>query len=180
MAYYSVPPSDFKTQLKINSTTGSEIVTKATVKGFARIDTTADDDLIDRMITQARIVVENYIGKDIVAKNRTYFSFFEGERFSLPFAPVATISSVKVEGNTATYESKGLDKEILALNQLPAKEVEVTYITAGLDDSLLQQAIIQLVTTYYDNRSDFVTGTIVSDIPTNVKGILSSYKNTFI
>jgi len=178
--YYSETPNDFHSQLKINSTTGGEIVTQANVKDFARIDTSTDDDLIDRMITQARIVIENYIGKDIVAKNRTYFSFFEKDRFALPFAPVSSISSVSVQGSTATYESKGLDKEIVELNELPAKEIEVTYITTGLDDSLLKQAIIQLAATYYDNRSDFVTGKTVAEVPTNVKSQLSSFKNTFI
>jgi hypothetical protein len=37
-----------------------------------------------------------------------------------------------------------------------------------------------MVSNYYDNRADFVTGTIVSDIPTNVKNILSGYKTMFI
>ncbi|HAI17698.1 MAG TPA: hypothetical protein DCM10_06560, partial [Xanthomarina gelatinilytica] len=50
----------------MNSTTGSEIVTTADVKSYARIDTSADDTLIARMITQARIWCENYISRDIV------------------------------------------------------------------------------------------------------------------
>ena len=50
-------------QIKINSTTGSEIVTATQVKNFARIDTSVDDDLIGRQITQARIWCENYISR---------------------------------------------------------------------------------------------------------------------
>ena len=42
-------------QIKINSTTGSEIISTADVKSYARIDTTADDTLIGQMITQAKI-----------------------------------------------------------------------------------------------------------------------------
>ena len=34
-------------QIKINSTTGSELITNTDVKLFARIDTTADDKLLD-------------------------------------------------------------------------------------------------------------------------------------
>lgn len=178
--YYSETPNDYHSQLKINSTTGSEIVTTAEVKNFVRIDTTSDDTIIGQMITKARIWCENFIGKDIVAKNRTYYSPFEKDRFALPFAPVASISTVTVEGSTATYTAKGLDNEIIELNELPAKDIKVTYVTSGLDDSLLKQAIFQLVATYYDNRADFVTGTIVSEVPTNVRSILSSYKNMFI
>jgi hypothetical protein len=39
---------------------------------------------------------------------------------------------------------------------------------------------LQMVSNLYDNRADFVTGTIVSQIPTNVKSILSGYKTMFI
>ena len=55
-------------QIKINSTTGSELITNTDVKLFARIDTTADDNLLDEMITTARQNAENYLNSDIVAK----------------------------------------------------------------------------------------------------------------
>jgi len=180
--YYSEPPNDFHSQVKINSTTGSEIVTTSDVKDFARIDTSDDDTIIGRMITQARIWCENYIGKDIVAKNRTYYLPFASTRINLPFAPVASISTVTVEGSTASYTGRGLDNEIIELNELPAKEIQVTYVTAGMNDSLLIQAILQLTSTYYDNRADFsvMQGVNFVEVPSNVKAILSSYKNMFI
>ena len=53
-------------------------------------------------------------------------------------------------------------------------------LQVDLDDELLQHAILQLGTTLYDNRSDFKVGTIVSDVPTETKSILNSYKNMFI
>lgn len=181
MAYLSEPLNTFHTQMKINSTTGSEILTTSEAKDFIRVDTSADDTIIGQMITQARIWCENYISRDIVAKNRTLYLASVNERFVLPFSPVSSISSITVEGTATTdYETYGLDDTIVSLNMLPSKEVKVTYVTSGQSDSLLKQAISQLVATYYDNRNDFVTGTIVSDVPTNVKNILSSYKNMFI
>ena len=60
-------------QIKINSTTGNELLTGQNVKDYVRIDTSADDNIISAMITQARIWCENYISRDIVAKNRTYY-----------------------------------------------------------------------------------------------------------
>jgi len=36
------------------------------------------------------------------------------------------------------------------------------------------------VATYYDNRSDFVIGVTINEVPTNVRNILDSYKNMFI
>ena len=55
-------------QIKINATTGNEILTAQNVKDYVRVDTSADDNLITSMITQARIWCENYISRDIVAK----------------------------------------------------------------------------------------------------------------
>ena len=166
-------------QIKVNSVTGSEIVTVSDVKDYARIDTDVDDTLIGNMITQARIWCENYISRDIVAKNRTYYLDSTQGIFDLPFAPVASISSVTVKGEAETYEAIGLDNETIELDNGYAERVKVTYVTTGLDDGLLQQAILQLTTTYYDNRGEFILGNI-SDIPTNVKNILASYKSMFV
>jgi len=167
-------------QIKINSTTGSEIVTFSEFKDYARISTDADDVLIGDIIKQARIWCENYISRDIVAKNRTYYLDETNGIFDLPFGPIASISSVTIDGSDYTgYTTPGLDNETIDLDG-PADKVKVTYITTGLDDSLLIQAILQLGTTYYDNRSDFKIGTIVSKIPTETKNILNSYKNMFI
>ena len=64
MRYYSNPLNRFHTQIKIDSTTGSELVNTATAKTYLRVDTSADDTLIGQMITQARIIIENYISKN--------------------------------------------------------------------------------------------------------------------
>jgi hypothetical protein len=167
-------------QIKINSTTGSEIVSTADVKLFARIDTTADDAIISRMITQARIWCENYISRDIVAKNRTYYLDESNGLFDLPFGPVSSISSITSDGTAIDYSVLGLDNDSIELDGGYADKIKVTYVTSGMDDSLLQQAILQLTSTYYENRNDFVTGTIVSDISTDTREILNSYKAMFL
>lgn len=167
-------------QVKINSTTGSEIITTTDVKNFVRIDTSADDSLIAEMIKEARIFAENFISSDIVAKNRTLYISQVLERIEMPFSPIASISSITVNGTTATYKAYGIDNEFIELNELPAKEVKITYVTAGQSDGLLKQALLQLVSTMYDNRADFKTGTIVSEIPLSARHILSGYKKTFI
>lgn len=167
-------------QIKVNSVTGSELVSVAEAKLFTRIDTSADDTLIDDMITQARVFIENYISRDIVAKNRTYYVDQTNGLFDLPFAPIASVSSVTVEGEAATYDILGLDDYSIELHGGPSKHVKVTYVTAGINDSAIKQAILQLVSTLYDNRADYVTGTIVSDVPTTVKSLLAGYKTMFI
>lgn len=168
--------------IKISSTIGSEIVSTADVKSYIRIDTDADDTLLGQMITQARIWCENYISKDIVSKTRIYYQEKIDKRITLPFAPVSSITSVISDGVASEYTSYGNDKEILEIKSFPAKEVKITYNTLGLDDYLLSQAIKQLVSTYYDNRADFIVmqGVSYVKVPTSVTHILSSYKEPFI
>ena len=169
-------------QIKINATLGSEIITASEVKNYVRIDTTADDALIATMITQARIWAENFISRDIVSKNRTYYiDRTDTGLFDLPFSPVASISEITINNIiTTNYEILGLDNETIELDQGSADRVKITYITTGLNDSLLKQALLQLVSTYYDNRADFIASQSVSEIPSNVKVVLSSYKTMFL
>ena len=167
-------------QIKINSTTGSEIVALSAVKSFARIDTSADDTIIQRMIVQARIWCENYISRDIVAKNRTYYVPKTSGVFDIPFGPISSIESVTIDGTAFTgYSSVGLDNETIDLDGY-AEKVKVTYITSGLSDDLLKQTILQLVATLYENRSDYVVGSEVNLVPTETKKVLASYKNMFV
>jgi uncharacterized phiE125 gp8 family phage protein len=169
-------------QIKINATLGSEIITASEVKNYVRIDTSADDALIATMITQARIWAENFISRDIVSKNRTYYiDRTDTGLFDLPFSPVASISQITINNIiTTNYEILGLDNETIELDQGSADRVKITYITSGLNDSLLKQALLQLVSTYYDNRADFIESQSVSEIPSNVKVVLSSYKTMFL
>lgn len=167
-------------QIKINSTTGNELLTGQNVKDYVRIDTAADDNIISAMITQARIWCENFISRDIVAKNRTYYLDSTNGIFDLPFGPIASIEEITIDGTVTTdYEILGLDNETIELDQGPGERVKITYITNGIDDGLIKQAMLQLISTYYDNRSDFIEGSI-SEIPTSTKSILTSYKSVFV
>lgn len=178
--YYSNHPQEFHLQVKINSTVGSELVTTAEAKEFIRVDSDDDDTIIGEMITTARIACENYLNKDIVSKNRTLYMPYINDRINLPFAPVSSISTATVNGSDASYTAKGLDNEIIELNTLPASEVKITYITSGITGGNLEHAIKQLVSTYYDNRSEFVTGTIINQLPTDIKALLAGEKTVFI
>lgn len=169
-------------QIKINATTGNEILTAQNVKDYVRVDTSADDNLITSMITQARIWCENYISRDIVAKNRTYYLDTTNGLFDLPFGPVASISEITLNGTITTdFEILGLDNETIELDGGSAERVKITYITLGINDSLVKQAMLQLISTYYDNRADFTTEeNDVGEIPTSTRNILNSYKVMFL
>lgn len=167
-------------QIYINSVLGSEPVTLTEAKNYIRVDTDADDLLITNMIEQARIYLENYICRDIVAKDRTFFLDNAITVINIPFAPVETISTVTVEGSTASFTEVGLKKEMIELNELPAKRIKITYQTSGLVDGAIKQAILQMASTLYDNRADFVTGSITQEIPLDARRLVAMHKVSFI
>ncbi len=180
--------------VQIDSTTGSELVSTSEIKDYARIETTSDDTLIGILNTAARTACEDYINRDIVAKTRTYFRshipdkggnydglYADRYKIVLPYAPINAITSVQTQESdgslkTASFDTYGFDDKYIILTGLPNEDIKIVYTTTGLTDSALKLAILQLATTYYDNRTDFVTGTIVSEIPTNIKRILDPFK----
>jgi hypothetical protein len=145
-------------QIKIISETGSELITTQEAKDYCKIDYNDDNSIVDNMIEQARVWCENYISKDIVAKQRIYFVPKTNGQFDLPFAPVNSIDEVKINDVVTTdYEMVGLNNETIEFNSGEATKVSVKYTTLGLSDNLLKQAMLQLISTYYENREDFKT-----------------------
>lgn len=167
-------------QIYINSVLGSEPVTLSETKNYMRVDTNQDDSLITNIIEQSRIYLENYICRDIVSKDRTFFLDDAVSIINIPFAPVETISTVTVEGSTAAFTEIGLKKEMIELNQLPAKRIKITYQTSGFVDTSIKQAILQMASTLYDNRADFVTGSITQEIPLDARRLVSMHKVSYI
>ena len=98
----------------------------------------------------------------------------------MPFSPVASISSVTINDEDATYTILGLNNESIELDGGAAEKVKITYITEGINNALIKQAMLQTISTYYDNRADFITGQSLHLIPTDAKTILSSYKSMFV
>ena len=100
--------------------------------------------------------------------------------FDIPFGPVASITSVHIDGTATTdYTMLGINNESIDLDG-SADKIKIRYTTSGLDDSLLKQAIKQLGATFYENRNDFVEGSVNWLIPSDTRDILNSYKNMFI
>jgi len=178
--------------VQIDSTTGSEIVSTADIKSYARVETSSDDTIIGIMQTAARTACEDYMNRDIVAKTRTLFIsnvdpsgeygnlYRRRVKIVLPYAPINAITSVQSQdsnGNLSNinYDSFGMEDKYIEVTSSHSKNIKIVYTTTGLSYDNLKLAIKQLATTYYDNRSDFVTGTIVASIPTNVQSMLDPY-----
>jgi len=164
----------------VNTETGAEPISVSECKNYIRIDTSADDTLLGIMITAARKNAETLIGRDIIAKERTMWvnlwENFIDERINLLFGPVDEVTDVfDSNGDPITFSVFGIKDKSVKLDQV-AQNFTIVYTTSGINDSLIKQALLQIVSTYYDNRTDFVVGASVNEIPSGSKEILNGYK----
>lgn len=171
-------------EMKIISESGSEPITVTEAKSWALIDTDADDAEIGTLITTARKMVEAYINKDILAKQRQYYSpIVLNNIMSLPYRPVATIDEVIV--GTTTYASTqynvyGLDNGFLDFG-FEAENVKVTYTTTGLTANQNVLDAIKGVVEYLYNSQGVIEETdLPRTMPRHIKKMLIGSKNVYI
>jgi hypothetical protein len=167
-------------QIKINDVIGVPIISRADAKNYIRIDTTADDLLIDLMIEAAHTAAENYMSRDIIAKERTYYIDESTTGFiDVPFGPVASVDAVTVKDVAVSFSVFGLGDPMVEIEPA-AVNIKIDFTTEGMSDGLLKQALLMMVSTYYDNRTDFVTGMTVNEVPSASAKLLDGIKAVFI
>lgn len=159
----------------VREVTGStEPVTLAEAKNYLRITNTQDDTLITSMIESARKNVERWLNSDIVPKERQVFYDNLTEEINLYYAPIASITSVTVEGTAQVldegYEVIGLDNPLIRLinNGGFAERVQIVYTTSGVSDASIKQAVLCYIAFLYHGRD--------SKVNTNWKAFASPYK----
>ena len=91
-----------------------------------------------------------------------------------------SVTSVQQQDSSGTLSSighnvYGFEDKYIEIPSDYVRNIKIVYTTSGLSFSDIKMAIKQLATTYYDNRSEYVKGTIVAELPTNIKSILSKY-----
>ena len=167
-------------QIKINDVIGVPIISRTDAKNYIRIDTTADDTLIDWMIEAAHTAAENYMSRDIIAKERTYYLDESTTGFiDVPFGPVASVDAVTVKGISVSFSVYGLGDPMVEIDPL-GTNIKIDFTTEGMSDGLLKQALLMMVSTYYDNRTDFVVGQSVNEVPSASAKLLDGIKAVFI
>jgi hypothetical protein len=60
------------------------------------------------------------------------------------------------------------------------KKIKINYTTSGLSDKAIKHAIMQMVSTFYDNRADFKDGIVVREIPITSKKMVDSFKSMYV
>lgn len=172
----------------------TEPITVAEAKTHLRVDGASEDIYIGALITAAREYVERVTGRALGTQTwDVWFDDFADE-MELPRPPLASVTSITytdVDGNsqTATGSLYTVDtaqvpgRVYLAYNQTwPStqsirKAVKIRYVAgSSTPPKTLEQAMLLLVATWYENRESVIVGTNAMTIPHAVDMLLAPYK----
>ena len=184
---------------EIASTATGEPVQSTDVEEHLRVTISDDDALISRYIVVARQRVEAFTNRQLMPVTSYVYldAFPSGPRIDLPWAPLRAIASTGVEftdssGNTTNMASSDFEADTKAepgalsltfngewpedtLDRVNPIRIEMTngYATEAAVPEIFKLGISMYVADMYEQRENFVAGTIISPIPDTVKNILS-------
>jgi uncharacterized phiE125 gp8 family phage protein len=179
--------------LRVTTEPALEPVTLDELKLFARIDSSYENDLLNSLITTARINCEKYLGRSFIEKTITMlFDYVTCGKIDLPRIPIISITSFKVyyiDGTSQTvssllyeiqqgeYEANLVFKETMELPYISDKLAggyEIVYkagygALASDVPASIKTAIKITATEIYEGRS------VENDIPDKAKSAIQGF-----
>lgn len=178
-----------------------EPITLAEAKANSRIDTSDEDTLVTNLIIAAREWCEEYTGRSFAQQTWDLFLDSFPDVIDIPKPPLQSVTHVKyydtdgvqqtlsntvytVDTDSTTGRVYLAYGESWPSYQAIRKTIEVRFV-AGYDDDgasppdyaanipqRVKQACLLLVSHWFENREDSISGTIIASIPMGVKELL--------
>ena len=158
-------------------------ITLAEAKNYLRVDFSEDDDLIESLITSARVRLEQYAGIAMTERTLQVVAYVD-ELIELPYAPITNILNVEyfsantwVEIEDGAYEVIGTTvRKVFTINY-PGMEYRFTY-NCGYDcvPSTLKTATLKLVSDLYEYRESSVEASRPSPNLTTAYELMKPFK----
>ncbi len=186
--------------LVLTSGPALEPVTLAEAKAHLRLDSTADDALIQSLIVTSRLHIEAALGLALITQSWSWMldRWPKGQRLCFPLRPVQAVAHVKLwrrdassvtlpltefhldgQGNPARLVPNGLTP--LSEPDRPVNGIEVAF-TAGFGaaptdvPAPIRHALLLLITHWYEHREPVEIGAAVNAIPVMVSDLLQPYR----
>lgn len=178
-----------------------EPITTAEAKMHLRVDSSAEDTLIDALITTAREMAESHTGRQfITATYELKIDDFpdEGGDIYIPRTPLITLTSIEyvdTSGTTQTlsttiYDVLSDDTQACVVlkpskawpitQSMKRHAVTVTFnagygAAASAVPKSAHSAMLLIIGNLFENREAVVTGTIATALPLGVRSLLDSF-----
>ena len=184
--------------LKVDTPATTPIFTTAQAKTFLKVDTDADDTLIDNLVSAATESCQIYTNQYFIDTVVTQYSDNWNEVYTLYKSPVDSVTHIKYYDSDDTLQTLSSSNYIVDKTSKPARigvsvtgslpsladrinAVEVKYTvgygTASTDvPEGIRTAIILTVGNWYQNRQSVITGRTATELPLSSQYLLNQYK----
>jgi hypothetical protein len=163
-----------------------EIITPADVKAWSLIETDLDDDIILSIIVSAREMIEHFISKDLISKERVFFADeldYDGEKYTATLDRYAKPNTIVATSNGTDYELIGLSGSYIKFYNY-ASNVTINYeskpIASSSEIQLAKSAVKVLIEQIYDNRGNLEGDEDIVIRDMNVKKILAPLRTIYL
>lgn len=186
------------TQTVAPSTTA---ITLQQAKDHLRIDGPQDDDYVTELINVATLAVEQYGRQALIRQTRRMDLPAFNDEIVMDFPPLASVSAITYTASGATTSST-LSSDVYDVDATshpgrvlrsqgqswPATKedkfnaVQITYVTGFATASSgvpanYRHAIKLLIDRWYNDRTDYITGTMQQQLPWGVKDLIRPTRN---
>jgi uncharacterized phiE125 gp8 family phage protein len=188
--------------LSLVTAPAAEPISTANAKAHLRVDTSADDTLIDDLVKAARRVCERITGRALITQTWDWkLDRFPAGKFIVPLPPLSSVTSITYTdsaGDSQTWAASKYDVdapvgphaahgriapaygEVYPTTRDEMNAVVVRFVagygSAGSDvpDDLIR-AMHRIVADNYANRENYVIGAGVAKLPGDAMETLMSY-----
>ena len=183
---------------KVITAASSNVLTTTEVKSHLKVDTTADDTLIDNLIIAATNSCQEYTNRFFITTEITQYGDYWSDVGELFKSPVqTTLFNVKYYDTVGVLQTLNTSKYTLDNISQPARlvaapdeswpdiidglnAVEINY-KVGVDnasdvDNAIKQALLLTIGHWYQNREAVIVGRQVNEMPMSAKYLLDQYK----
>ena len=184
--------------LKVNTLATNPLFTTADAKDFLKVDTNADDTLIDNLIKAATQSCEIYTNRYFLDTLVTQYADKWVDIENLYKSPVSAITHIKYYDSDDSLQTLAGTVYLLdevsqpariglkpnqsypnIANRINAVAVQYTvgYGTASTDvPEGIRQAVLMTIANWYENRQTVITGRTATELPLSSQYLLNQYK----
>ena len=184
--------------LKVDITPTTPLFTTAEAKDFLKVDTTADDTLIDNLVFAATESCQIYTNQYFIKHTVSQYSDNWDGIYTLYKSPVSAITHVKYYDTADAEQTLDPSNYILDDVSKPARiglavdgtlpslsdrinavhvKYTVGYGTASTDvPDGIKSAVLITLANLYENRQSVITGRTATELPLSSQYLLDQYK----
>jgi uncharacterized phiE125 gp8 family phage protein len=194
-----VLPSHGNGFVRVKTPPEIEPVTLDEARGFARVDGTSEDTLIELLITAAREAVEGFLMKALIEQTLVLSMDWWPEPLTLPRPPLISVTEVRTVAEDGTETAYSSDSYYVRnLSQFVSEIVVKTGVTPPINTdryhggyeveyktgygkdgpdvpASIRHGILMLVAHLYENRVPTVGAGIVAEVP-GLKEVLGQHR----